>query len=159
MTARGLPAVVKELSRRRVAIRRQGDRIHLHGPRGAIDPELLDQVRARKPDLIAWLGHRDCLLEMSLREFEQQGLAIEMRVPWVDGTLWLVPKAPHVAALLRQGIRRGRIWTLRELADFVSAPGVTRQDIANIARLKVAFGAEIVSIEPDDGPHEHSGDA
>ncbi len=149
MTAGNHAPVLNELRRRRVEIRRHGDMLRLHGPKGAIDPNLLEEVRAHKPDLLAWLGHRDRLAEMSLDEFSRQESAIEIRVHWLPETLWFVPGVSRADALVGQGVPRGRIWTAGELADLASVPGVTREDIRNLARLKAGFGAEIVSVTPD----------
>ena len=99
------------------------------------------------------------ILEMTVSQFEAAGAALELRVGWTDTTLWLVPRGCHVELLVRQGIARGRIWTVRELADFLAAPGLTRDDIEKMVHLKTAFGAVIIDVVPDTGDAEQPGNA
>ena len=151
--------VLEELHARHVDVSRRGDRLRLRGPKGAVDPGLLGEVRESKAELLTWVANVDRLLGMPVSEFERQTSAIEMRVGWWDETLWLVPRASHVEILVRDGIARGRIWMVRELADFLAAPGLTRDDIEKIVHVKVAFGAVIVDVVPDTGDAEKAGDA
>jgi hypothetical protein len=96
---------------------------------------------------------------MTVSEFEADGPALELRVGWTAETLWLVPRANHVEILVREGVNPGRIWTVRELADFLAAPGLTRADIEKIAHVKAAFGAVIIDVVPDTGDCKQAGDA
>jgi len=95
---------------------------------------------------------------MTVSEFEAAGAALELRVGWTDESLWLVPRACHVEILIRQGIHCGRIWTVRELAEFLAAPGLTRADIEKIVQIKAAFGAVIIDVVPDKSDAKHSSD-
>lgn len=99
------------------------------------------------------------ILEMTVSQFEAAGAALELRVGWTAESLWLVPRACYVEILVRQGISRGRIWTVRELAEFLAAPGLTRHDIEKIAHLKAAFGAVIIDVVPDTGDAKKAGNA
>ena len=85
-------------------------------------------------------------LEMTLGEFQKWDHAVEVAVPWLSETLWFVPGPDQVDMLLGEGVARGRIWTAGELSDLINLPGVTRQDIENIGRLKAGFGAEVLSV-------------
>ena len=96
----------------------------------------------------ALLAERE-VLSLSLKEFERQDRAIEVRVSWLAETLWIVPHVKHVATLVRQGITRGRIWTARELADLLSILAIASEDIQKIGRVKAIFGGDIVSVHPD----------
>jgi len=138
---------------------RRGDRLRLRAPVGAVDPDLLGEVRDHKTELLSWLANVENLLNMPVSEFERQGNALELRVRWWEETLWLVPCASHVEILVRQGIVRGRIWMVRELADFLAAPGLTRDDIKKMVHLKLAFGAVIINVLPDVGDAKKHGDA
>ena len=89
------------------------------------------------------------VLDLSLSEFERQGYAIEARVPWLEETLWFVPRPEQVATLMKEGISRGRIWTAAELTDLLSIPGLGSNEIESIGRLKAEFGAEILSVTPE----------
>jgi hypothetical protein len=151
--------VLEALRARHVDVSRRGDRLRLRGPKGAVDPSLLGEVRENKAELLTWVANVERLLGMPVSEFERQTSAIEMRVGWWEETLWLVPRACHVEGLVRDGIARGRIWTVRELAGFLAAPGLTRNDIEKIAHLKAAFGAVIIDVVPDTGDAKKSGNA
>jgi len=83
---------------------------------------------------------------MSLSQYAAEGRALEVRVPWLEETLWFVPTLEQVGRLMSQGVQRGRIWTAGELADLMKIPGGRREDFATLARVKFEFGAELVSI-------------
>lgn len=52
-----------------------------------------------------------------LDQFEHEGQLLEVRVPWHNETLWLVPEGRDTEALDQEGgVERGRVWTARELA-------------------------------------------
>jgi hypothetical protein len=159
MSQEGASPVIEELRARHVDVSRRGDRLLLSGPKGAVDPELLGEVKNHKEELLTWLGTVDRLLGMSVSEFERQSSALEMRVAWWDETLWLVPGASDVEILARQGVARGRIWTVRELENFLAAPDLTRDDIRKMVHVKVAFGAVIIDVVPDAGDVKKAGDA
>ena len=95
-------------------------------------------------------------LDMTVEEFSRWDRAVEVAVPWLSETLWFVPRLDHVRFLVADGIRRGRIWTAGELADLLSIPAISRSDIQNIGRLKVAFGAQILSAVPETGDNAAS---
>ncbi len=82
-------------------------------------------------------------------EFGRQRFTVELRCPGVDGTVWLAPQPKDAARLVSEGIGRGRIFTARELADLLSIETLASADFQKIARLRVAFGAEIVTVTRD----------
>ena len=71
---------------------------------------------------------------------------IELQVPWMSRTLFLVLDARLVSTLTRRGIPRGRIWTETEVMDLVRV-GVTRQDAIKIAGTKAQFSARVTGAE------------
>src|SRR5262245_53942666 len=97
----GATSVIAELRERGVDVSRHGDGIRLRGPQDALDPALVRQVRENKAALLAWLERTGRVLNMSLREFERQSLALELRVPWWPETLWLVPREEDAGLLQR----------------------------------------------------------
>ncbi|MBZ5639929.1 MAG: hypothetical protein LAO51_14375 [Acidobacteriia bacterium] len=139
--------LVRELRRKGVTLALSGDRIVLDAPSGAITPEHRETLRAAKLELVRVLEQEGQVLEMSLREFERCGYAVEATVPWLSETLWFVPRVEHIRVLMADGVRRGRIWTARELTDLLSISGMNPQDIAGFARLKAAFGIDVFSVE------------
>ncbi len=88
------------------------------------------------------------LLEMPLDQFEREGRPIQVRVPGLRETLWFVPGCSDGEALVSRGIGRGRIWTARELMEIWKVPGLTREQAQTLARIKLEFEADIVSVEP-----------
>lgn len=153
MSASTPRSVLAELRRGGVVIEPAGDRLHIESPKGVLTPEIKKTLEQLKPDLLSRLSEEACILEMSLDEFERGGHAIEARVPWLGETLWFVASAQDVAILLAEGVARGRIWTASELRDLSTLPGVARDNFVSISRLKVGFGATIVSVEQDLGTH------
>jgi hypothetical protein len=128
----------------RLAVR--GDRVHVEAPTGLISPENREQLVAAKSDVLAQLAFEERFSDMSCSEFARQHFAIEIRVPGVDGTIWLVPQPTDAVRLVFEGIRRGHILTADELADLLSIETLTSNDFQAIARLRMAFGAEIVAV-------------
>lgn len=142
-------SLLRELRRKGAVVTLHGDRVRVGAPEGAITPEEREALRATKADVVFFLTQEQHFLAMSLSQFEGQTAALEVYVPWLPLTLWFVPRVEQVTVLVREGIARGRIWTAGELVDLASIPGLTRQDIVSIARVKAAFGAEIVAVHLD----------
>ena len=55
------------------------------------------------------------LLAMPLDRFVEEGQLVEVRVPWLEVTLWFVSEERDAEMLGREGVARGRVWTAREL--------------------------------------------
>jgi len=150
VTAPAARAVLASLRRQGVAIEAEREQLHVDAPAGMITAEIRQALAELKPDLLGLLVEEQRLLDQSLDEFARGDRAIEIRVPWFPDTLWFVPRVEHVEVLVREGVARGRIWTAGELIDLASVDGVTPADIERIGRLKAKFGAQIVSMTPDD---------
>ena len=86
------------------------------------------------------------LLDMPLREFQVAGLALEVKVPWLETTLWFVSSSGEVATLMNEGVSRGRIWTARELQDLLETPGLSSQGLQQLSRFKFELGVELVAV-------------
>jgi hypothetical protein len=139
-------AVLDELRARHVDVSRRGDGLRLRGPQDAVDGDLVGRVRRHKAEILTWLDEVDRILDMPISVFERQQSALELRVGWWHETLWLVPTAKLANALSGQGVSAGRIWRAQELAQFLSMPGLTPDDIGRIGKLRATFGAEIVAV-------------
>ncbi len=87
-------------------------------------------------------------LGMRLDEFQSQGALLNIRVPWLSATLWMVPGEQDVATLVDEGVSRGRIWTSRELIDLFSGSEVTLDHIKTVALAKLEFAGEVVEVRP-----------
>ena len=88
------------------------------------------------------------LLGMPLDRFEREGAPMEIRVPWLPVTLWLVPAEADAEALVGEGVSRGRVWTAWELMDLLAIPGLTREQAQTVARVKATFDGEVVEVRP-----------
>jgi hypothetical protein len=88
------------------------------------------------------------VLGMRLDEFEQRGQPIEVKVPWLDATLWWVPDERHAEALVAEGVSRGRVWTATELLDLMSVDGLTPEHVRAVALAKAEFAGDVVAVTP-----------
>lgn len=86
------------------------------------------------------------LLGMPLERFAREGCPLEVRVPWLEVTIWFVPSEADAGALAQEGVSRGRIWTARELMDLLSIPGLTKEQARMVALAKVEFAGEVVEV-------------
>ncbi len=91
------------------------------------------------------------LVEMPLDRFEQEGSLLEVRVPWLEVTLWFVPVPADVEVLARQGVSRGRVWTAAELRDILTIQGLTATRVITITKAKLEFAGEVVEVRPRAG--------
>ena len=142
-------SLLRDLRIRGVRLATRGDRVHVEAPPGLVSLEAREQLAAAKADVLAQLTVEERFIGMSCSEFARQRFAVELRIPGVDGTIWLAPQPVDAARLVSEGIGRGRIFTAHELADLLSIEALTSVAFQKIARLKVAFGAEIVEVKPD----------
>lgn len=105
-------------------------------PASALTAEDREALIRLKPKIVAWL------LALPLDRFARDGQpieAIEVRVSWLDTTLWWVPTEREALRLVADGITRGRIWTARELMQLLSL-GLSRVRIRTIAEAQLAWG-------------------
>jgi hypothetical protein len=91
------------------------------------------------------------ILAMPLDEFAGNQKLLEVRVPWLDVTLWFVPKERDAEALVRDGVSRGRVWTARELMDVMAIGEWTCEALRTIAVAKLAFDGDIAAVFPRSG--------
>ncbi len=150
MTAGNSRTLLVELRRKDVRIDVVGDRLHVSAPRGTVSQQTRDALRGHKAELLTRLKLEARLLGLSLDNFAEQDYYIELAVPWLEETIWFVPRANFINDLVRDGVCRGCIWTARELKDLLSAPGLTEQDLISLGRLKLAFDGEVLSVAPDE---------
>ena len=83
---------------------------------------------------------------LPLGRFAEEGGPLEVRVPWHPDTLWLVPDERHAEILVCEGVRRGRIWTARELLDVMTLPGRTPDVVRTLALAKLTFDGDLVEV-------------
>ncbi len=151
MTADNSHTLLVELRRRDIRIDLFGDRLHVSAPRGAVSEQTRDALRGHKAELLTRLRLEAQLFGLALDDFAEQDYSIELAVPWLEETIWFVPRADFINNLVRNGVRRGCIWTARELKDLSSIPSLSEQDLVALSRLKLAFGGEVLSVAAD-GP-------
>ena len=87
----------------------------------------------------------------TLTQLENSTRYIEVSVPWIKRTAFLVPGAVVAAQLMRRGVSRGRIWTVSEIRKLLLA-GIDKASFIKIAATKVMFGASLVEAEQDASP-------
>ncbi len=87
------------------------------------------------------------LVAVPLDQFEHEGQLLEVRVPWHNETLWLVPEGRDTEALDWAGVERGRVWTARELMEVMALPDLASDTVRTIAVAKMTLGGEIVKVK------------
>ena len=85
-------------------------------------------------------------LSMTLPEFQTTGACLEVRVPWLDGTLWLVPTEHDTSVLSLDGISRGRIWTTAELINLMAIADRSPAVVKTITHAKLELDGDVVSV-------------
>jgi hypothetical protein len=86
------------------------------------------------------------ILAMPLDQFAREGQCLEARVSWHTETLWFVPDERDAAALGREGVSRGRVWTARELAALMALSDQTLTTARTLALAKCAIDGDIVEV-------------
>jgi hypothetical protein len=86
------------------------------------------------------------ILAMPLDQFAREGQCLEVRVAWHAETLWFVPDERDAAALGREGVGRGTVWTARELADLMTLSDLTLTTVRTLALAKCAIDGDIVEV-------------
>jgi hypothetical protein len=72
------------------------------------------------------------VVEHLVGDFTRHGDVHEVRVSGVEQTLFVAPTTGEAERLVREGITRGRIWTVRELAELSKpalAPAISRPSL------------------------------
>ncbi len=143
--------LLSNLRARNVQVFVRDGRLQVRARRGSVGPADRETLRRMKGELLAHLDQQQrAVLNLSLDEFAAQDHSIELAVPWLEETIWFVPRAEHIDNLVSDGIHRGRIWTAAELQDLRSIGGMTQQELVGLSRLKLAFGGEVLSVTADD---------
>ena len=83
---------------------------------------------------------------MPLDQFAREGEGLEIRVAWHTETLWFVSGERDAAALQRDGVGRGRVWTARELAELLALSDQTLPTVRTVALAKRAIDGDIVEV-------------
>jgi hypothetical protein len=86
------------------------------------------------------------ILAMPLGRFEREGQCLEVRVQWLDVTLWFVPEARDAEALVRDGVSWGRVWTATELMDVMAIRARTSEALRTIALAKLTFDGDLAAV-------------
>jgi hypothetical protein len=89
------------------------------------------------------------ILAIPLDEFAANGELLEVRVPWLDVTLWFVPEERDAEALVRDGVNRGRVWTATELMAVMAIGGRTSEALRPIALAKLTFDGDIAAVRSE----------
>jgi hypothetical protein len=88
------------------------------------------------------------ILAMSLDHFARESQLLEVRVPWLDVTVWFVPEEQDAEVLGREGIGRGRVWTARELATLMALRDRTPSVVRALAHTKCMVDGDIIEARP-----------
>lgn len=88
------------------------------------------------------------LLAMPLDRFGCEHHFMEIRVPWLEVTLWFVPEERDADLLGREGVHRGRVWTARELIALMALPDRIPATVRSLARAKLAIDGDLVDVQP-----------
>ena len=86
------------------------------------------------------------VLAMPLDQFAREGEGLEIRVAWHTETLWFVSGERDAAALQRDGVGWGRVWTARELAELLALSDQTLPTVRTVALAKRAIDGDIVEV-------------
>jgi hypothetical protein len=70
---------------------------------------------------------------------------LEIRVSFLDVSLFFVSSSLEGDSLSHEGISRGRIWTAHELRDVLTIPP---DQVPTIARAKAFWGGEVAAVLP-----------
>ncbi|MCP3998945.1 MAG: hypothetical protein GY722_28365 [bacterium] len=151
MTAPTGATLLAELRRQKVRVQLDGTSIRVSAPKGVVSDEHRVVLKSRKPELIERLRFESTLLDLTIKEFSRKRYAIELRVDWLDETIWVVPTISAARQLVREGISRGRVWTAGELLDLLRIDDLQNTEARRIARLKAVFGLEILSVSGREG--------
>jgi hypothetical protein len=90
------------------------------------------------------------VMSLSLQEFSMGNNQLEVRVPWLPITLWMVPTERDAAALMRKGISRGRIWTAAELSYLMALDRRNTSTVYALAHAKLEMTGAIVATRPGE---------
>src|SRR5712691_13376182 len=136
-------ALLKRLTGLGATVSADGDRLHIEAP-GALPDDLLAGLREHKAEILPLAR----VLAMPLDTFAREGQPIEVRVPWLDVTLWIVPADRDAVALMAEGVPRGRIWTAGELIQLMQIADRTPEVVKTVTHAKLELDGEITEVRP-----------
>ncbi|MGH9867070.1 MAG: hypothetical protein ACREAA_02750 [Candidatus Polarisedimenticolia bacterium] len=140
------PSLLRTLCATGVAIRLEGDRVYLvPGPAG-VPHEMEARLRKVESDVVSLLRTGSWMLQAPLPIFAQCQVAIEIHVPDLPETIWFASDAAQVERLIREGVRRGGIWTAEELSQLWAAGPPPFDEVVGIARTKLAFNSVLTDV-------------
>lgn len=87
-------------------------------------------------------------LAMPLDMFALAGASLEVRIPWLNVTLWMAPTDRDAAALMAEGIGRGRIWTAGELIGLMAIADRTPEVVKTVTHAKLELDGEVTQVRP-----------
>lgn len=156
--------ILQDLRRLGIEVAAAGDRLR-YRPASAIPAHLLDGLRRHKaeilklltggtPELSASTLLTDAVrvLAMPLDTFARAGQTLEIRVRWLDVTLFFVPDAAACGMLVTAGVSRGRIWTADELAMLMALPEHTTSTVQRLAHAKLTLDGDIIEVRARRDP-------
>jgi hypothetical protein len=81
---------------------------------------------------------------MPLDQSAREGELLQVRVAWLNVTLWFVPEERDEDMLGRHGVHRGRVRTTKEVIGALTLADQS-QTVRTIALVKVAFHGDIAN--------------
>jgi hypothetical protein len=118
-----------------------GDRLRIEAP-SALPDSLLAGLRERKAEILPLAR----VLSLPLDQFAWEGPLLEVRVPWFDATLWMVPADRDASQLMAVGVGRGRIWTAAELMQVMAIADRTPEVVKTVMHAKAELDGEITEV-------------
>ncbi len=79
-------------------------------------------------------ARRNQTLSIHLIQFQQEVPHLEVRVAWLEESLWFVHCEADIQALVQVGKPRWQIWTLPELQGLLGACGTRVRSLHDAAR-------------------------
>lgn len=120
--------ILVELEARKIRVRIEGEGLALEGPRGALPPELAEEIRRRKPELVKALALFGWP-EASQKAAREHGVPHARLYPYLDRTVLTPLGRGRLVEVLpnRAGVHlAGRVFVF--LPSEVRPPGVTCQN-------------------------------
>lgn len=85
-------------------------------------------------------------LGLPLDMFAHGGTSLEVRVRWLDVTLWIAPGDRDAAQLMAEGVGRGRIWTAAELLQLITIADRKPGTVKTITHAKLVMDGDIITV-------------
>jgi len=140
-------SLLTRLSAQKAVVSAKNGNLRVEAPKGVLNDQLRQDLRIHKPEILAFLHEQEQVLDMTLGEFAQSGLHVELRVPGYSQTLWWVATSRDAEKLMQGGIGRGRIWTAEELRRIWEGDIRDPNDVLPLISLKLHFNCVLQSLE------------